>query len=91
MKIPSIWAEILLLVCLWIYECFWISLWIEPMSDVGSSCDSNWITKWVRVIFLNQFCEIVNLIEHRDPAVVGSVVNQNFRWNIIVSYFVWSW
>ncbi len=67
-----------------------MSGFIEPVSDVGSCSKNNWITLGLAIVVLNQFGDIKNLIEKRNPAVIISVVLSYFFRSVKIAEFVWS-
>ena len=61
------------------------------MSDVGACSEDDRVALWLLVVVMQQFCDVENLVEKRDPAVVVRVVLGNFLGNVVVAQFVGSW
>lgn len=61
------------------------------MSDILPSGQYDWVAKWTLVVLCDQPSQIENLVEEGNPAIVGGLVDCNFRWQIISLQFIMSW
>ena len=92
MQVSTCWAQSSFYSGLWIDERSWITgIWVEPVRNVSSGTEHYWITQWTLSIFSNKFGQIEDLIEHRHPAVISSIVNGHFSWQIISPKFIKGW
>ena len=54
-KVPSDWAVAVLDTRFRIHESFWFpSVWVEPVGDIGSSIQHDWIDQVAGMVLLNQ-------------------------------------
>ena len=47
---------------------------VEPVSDVGSCSEDDWITQWALVVLGDEERQVEDLIKEADPAVSTSTV-----------------
>ena len=73
------------------WDAYSHGLRIEPVRDVSARREHNWITLGLFMVIVDEFCNVVNLIEQGDPAVVVGVVLRFVLRRVKVSHFVWLW
>ena len=80
MQVTSRWAEVLIHICFWINKSDGLMrFFIEPMGNILSSIQYNWVAKFTLPVFLDQFGEIKNLVEFGNPTVIFRIMLSNFR------------
>jgi hypothetical protein len=78
-KVPALRAIVLFLAGLRNEFARFLRFLVEPMSDVGPCRFDQWTHLFNVDIFLDQLCEIVNLMEKCHPKIIGLVVLGQFR------------
>jgi hypothetical protein len=88
MQIPPMW-DIKLLLPLRINESSGLScLFIKPTRYISSSCLYQWLDLRFISILLDEFCEIIDIIEEGYPDIVRRVVGLQFGENVIPSFMI---
>ena len=71
---------------------YWLlAILVEPVGDVAASIEHDWICEWALPVFLNQFCQIKDHVEFRNPTVICGVVLLDFRGEIESSQLILGW
>lgn len=65
-----------------------LCLFIKPTRDISSRCLDDGVYFWKMPILLNQLREIVDIIEKRNPDIVGCVMRLQFRENVVPAFMV---
>ena len=72
-----------------VYELLRFSIGgIKPVGDVRASSKDNRVAERTRVVLSDEFSQVVDLVEQRNPAVISGVVLGHFRGEVKPPNFV---
>ena len=64
---------------------------IEPVGDVASCSEDDWVALWTSGVLVYEEGQIEDLVEEGDPAVSLGVVHSDFLWSVEATELVGSW
>ena len=86
MQESTMWAHKLCRTCLLInVSARLLCRWVKPVCNVSARGENDWVALRPSVVLINQKCQVVDLIEERNPDVARRVVGSDFLWRVVAS------